>query len=433
MHFIDRIISAYVRRFNQQHMVLDLSVGVSPSFHEKKKYLLYIHIPFCESLCPFCSFHRVLFKEPKANRYFAALQQEIRHLHSRGLNVSEVYVGGGTPTVLPEKLLETVSLLRELFDIRQVSVETNPNHLREPYLGLLEQAGINRLSVGIQSFDDRLLREMQRYHSYGSANDIKQRLNATRGRFDTLNVDMIFNIPHQGKESLMNDLKWLKESGLDQISYYPLMPATITRHAMSKQMGQVNFEYEREYFHLIHDELSSGYKATSVWCFSNKSGAIDEYIIEHEEYLGIGSGAISYLDGTIYSSSFSLNNYIELVENSGTALSACRTLSIKEQAQYDLLMRLFGLRVDKQHMLTKYDGQFFKLMRKELALFRMLGAVRDQGDYMELTRNGTYLWLLMMREFFMGVNNFRREMRSLIREERNAFPWRIAKAVDLSD
>lgn len=413
-------------------MVLDLSVGVSPSFRTDKDYLLYIHIPFCESLCPFCSFHRVIFKEQKTEHYFSALQQEIRHYHSQGIKFSEIYVGGGTPTVLPEKLLETIQLLRELFTIQRISVETNPNHLRDPYLAILEQAGVNRLSVGIQSFDNRLLKEMQRHDAYGNAEDIMKRLMAVMGRFDTLNVDMIFNIPHQDKQSLTNDLKRLKDSGVDQISYYPLMPSTSTRHAMSRQMGQVNFEHEREYFALIQDELSADYKPASVWCFSKKAGAIDEYIVQHEEYLGIGSGSISYLDGTIYSSSFSLNNYIELIKHGGTALSACRRLSMKEQAQYDLLMRLFGLRLDKQQIQKKYQGQFFRLVRKELMLFKMLGAVRDEGNYLELTREGRYLWLLMMREFFMGVNNFRREMRSLIAEEREAFPWRTTKPVRLS-
>ncbi len=431
MGFIDRFISSYVRRFYQRRMVLDLSVGVSPKFQTDKNYLLYIHIPFCESLCPFCSFHRVLFKKDKVEQYFSALKKEILHYHSQGLKITDVYFGGGTPTVMPEKLVETVHLLRELYNIKQVSAETNPNHLRDPYLTLLEESGINRLSVGVQSFDDRLLKEMQRFQPYGSADEIKHRLIETQGRFETLNVDMIFNIPHQDKTSLMNDLNWLKESGVDQISYYPLMPSATTRYAMTQQMGSVNFEHEKEYFHLIQDTLGSDYRPVSVWCFSKKLSAIDEYIVKHDEYLGIGSGAISYMNGTIYSSSFSLNNYGELVEHSGTALSACRKLSQKEQALYDLLMRLFGLRMNKHEMQEKYEGQYFSLIRKELSLFKMLGAVHDQGEYLELTKSGMYLWLLMMREFFMGVNNFRCEMRSLIREERNNFPWRMVNAVDL--
>jgi len=424
LHFIDVFLSTYLRRFHQKHMVLDLTIGARPSFRSDKNYLLYIHIPFCESLCPFCSFHRVLFRKQKTEQYFSALQREILHYHSQGLNISEVYVGGGTPTVLPDKLLETIELLRKLFGVQQISVETNPNHLREPYLTFLEQAGVNRLSVGVQSFDNRILREIQRYDSYGNATEILKRLMAVKGRFDTLNVDMIFNIPHQDKQSLFNDLKLLKDSGFDQISYYPLMPATSTRRAMSKQMGEVSFEHEREYFMLIQDELGSDYKPASVWCFSKNSGAIDEYIVEHDEYLGIGSGAISYMDGVIYSSSFSLNNYMELVDYSGSALSACRELSLKEQAQYDLLMRLFGLKLSKDRIQRKYHGQFFKLVRKELTMFKMLGAVQDTGDYLELTREGVYLWLLMMREFFMGVNNFRSEMRLHISKEREAFPWR---------
>ncbi|MGD8560035.1 MAG: coproporphyrinogen III oxidase family protein [Gammaproteobacteria bacterium] len=422
MRVVDQSLSAYLRRFHGQHMVLDLSINEAPEFQRDKPYLLYIHIPFCESLCPFCSFHRVLFKEQKAHRYFAALNREIHNYHSQGLNVAEVYVGGGTPTVMPRQLSAMLQQIRQMWGEVPISVETNPNHLHDHYLAYLDEAGVNRLSVGVQSFDNRLLKAMGRYQSYGSGEQIRQRLQQVSGRFDTLNVDMIFNIPHQDEASLLQDLQWVVDAPIDQVSYYPLMPATTTQHAMSKQMGEVNFEREREYFQLIQDTLEPQYQPTSVWCFARNQGAIDEYIVNHDEYIGAGSGAISYVNGGIYSSTFSLNNYIDLIAAGGTGLTARRQLNGKEQAQYDFLMRLFGLRMDKQQMQDKYDGEYFKLIRKEKWLFQLLGALRDRGKYLELTREGRYFWLVMMREFFMGVNNFRCEMRAQIRAERDRIP-----------
>ena len=133
-----------------------------PEAGQTRPDVLYIHIPFCESLCPFCSFHRVLLDRDRAKTYFPMLRKEIRQVAARGYQPSVVYVGGGTPTVLPEELCETLALVRSLFPVRQVSIETNPNHLREDIFVALKQAGVNRVSVGVQSFDNRLLRAIDR-------------------------------------------------------------------------------------------------------------------------------------------------------------------------------------------------------------------------------------------------------------------------------
>jgi coproporphyrinogen III oxidase-like Fe-S oxidoreductase len=398
-------------------MQLEAAIGTVPAVQPGNRYLLYIHVPFCESLCPFCSFHRVKFDEPRALRYFAALRREIEFYHQAGFVFSDVYVGGGTPTVLPEELARTLDLVRKLNDIAGISVETNPNHLRQPVLDRLRDAGVTRLSVGVQSLEDRLLKEMGRYDSYGSSAEIIERLQATQGQFDTFNVDMIFNIPHQSTESLLRDVQLLKDNQIDQISYYPLMPSTTTQTSMSKQMGLVDFKHERAMYEAIRDTLMPDYQPGSAWCFSRKPAAIDEYIVDHDEYLGIGSGSFSYLNGTTYSSTFSINRYLELVAAGQPAITASRALSISEQAQYDFLMQLFGLRMDKAAIRKKYDASPQRLLWKELLLFKALGALEESGQAYALTREGMYYWVLMMREFFMGVNNFRAHMRHQTRLE----------------
>ena len=102
---------------------------------------LYVHVPFCEVLCPFCSFHRVRYDESKTARYFEALRQEIRHYHDAGFSFSDVYVGGGTPTVNPDELLATLKLIRELSPVHTISIETNPNHLEPDVLERYRDAG----------------------------------------------------------------------------------------------------------------------------------------------------------------------------------------------------------------------------------------------------------------------------------------------------
>ncbi|NIR83023.1 MAG: coproporphyrinogen III oxidase, partial [Gammaproteobacteria bacterium] len=156
---------------------------------------------------------------------------------------------------------------------------------RPEVVSLLKQSGVNRLSVGVQSFDDRLLAEMGRLQPYGSSAFIKARLAETREVFDTLNADMMFNLPHQSPNSLENDLRILNEDlALDQLSFYPLMTTPGTRENIARDMGPVSQRHERRAYETILRALSPDYRPTSAWCFSRTSGAIDEYIIDCDGY-----------------------------------------------------------------------------------------------------------------------------------------------------
>jgi coproporphyrinogen III oxidase-like Fe-S oxidoreductase len=378
-----------------------------------RQYLLYLHVPFCVVLCPFCSFHRVEFQQDRATRYFHGLRSELHQAGQAGFRFSELYVGGGTPTVLPEELIETIRLARDQHPLTRVSIETNPDDLESDSLPRLRDAGVNRLSVGVQSFDDKLLKEMQRYSKYGSGEKIRARLASARGIFDTLNVDMIFNFPHQTKESLANDLRILTdELGADQVSFYPLMSAETTRKAMRKEIGDVSYDRERGLYELIAGHmLAAGYSRSSAWCFSRIPSMIDEYITEHDEYFGLGSGAFSYLSGSIYASTFSINHYLQLVESGQSGIVRRADLRLREQMRYYLLMQMFGGSLDFAAAERRFAGAFRRRLWPELGGLVLSGAARWQGGQLQLTERGHYLWVVMMREFFNGVNNFRAEMR----------------------
>ncbi|MEJ2604922.1 MAG: coproporphyrinogen III oxidase family protein [Gammaproteobacteria bacterium] len=396
-----------------------LSARSSAQPASDRLHLLYLHIPFCEVLCPFCPFHRVEFQHERTLHYFRSLRDEIRRATDHGYLFGEVYVGGGTPTVLPDELAETIALVRRLHPIRRVSVETNPDDLADQRLPMLREAGVNRLSVGVQSFDDELLRAMQRYEKFGSGAVIRERLAAVRGVFDTLNVDMIFNFPDQSKEHLVRDLEILTdELGVDQVSWYPLMTAHATRKSMLKHLGEVDFSREESFYRYIAARMmDADYDRSSAWCFSRSGTMIDEYITEHEEYLGLGSGAFSYLDGTLYASTFSINHYLRLVDGGGTGIVRSRRMGERDQMRYYLLMFLFGGTLDLAMAENRFDGRFRRVLRPELLALRLLGAVRRDGGALRLTERGYYLWVMMMREFFIGVNNFRDEMRRQIHDE----------------
>ena len=163
----ERLLTNVVRQCTNQYLKLKPTDEVMmPAPEQGKRYMLYMHVPFCERLCPYCSFNRFPFSEERARPYFENMRKEMRMLKDLGYDFDSVYIGGGTPTIMIDELCDTIDQARELFNIQEVSSETNPNHLIPSYLDKL-QGRVQRLSVGVQSFDDGLLKQMDRYDKYG--------------------------------------------------------------------------------------------------------------------------------------------------------------------------------------------------------------------------------------------------------------------------
>jgi menaquinone C8-methyltransferase len=374
--------------------------------------LLYVHIPFCERLCPYCSFNRTVFNEDLSRAYWQALRKEISLYKSCGYNFSGVYVGGGTPTIQMDELEETLANIRNSFDIGEISVETNPNHLDDQRIEVLQRSGVNRLSVGVQSFDSGLLKAMDRLDKYGIGAEILKKLKYVSGKFDTLNADMIFNFAAQTPEILDRDLDTLLESGVDQITYYPLMTSDSTRQLMEKNIGRVDYGREESYYKQIVRRLVPPYRFSSVWCFSRKEAmrkkaVVDEYIISYDEYVGAGSGSFGYLNGVCYANTFNIEEYITMLNRGDLPLMASRRFGTGDRILYDLLMMLFGLNLNLDAFRSKYGGVAWKHLWLPFLALRLLGAIGNRMGEYYVTDRGRYFALIMMREFFIGVNNFR--------------------------
>jgi len=411
------LINSIITRKTRQEFagLMQFENGGAPEINPgntAKLPLLYIHIPFCEKLCPYCSFHRVVFDGTLCRDYFVALRGEIMLYKNKGYDFSGIYVGGGTPTVLIEELEHTLDLARECFSIRQISVETNPNHLTDKNIRVLKRIGVNRLSVGVQSFDDNLLRNMDRYEKYGSGEVIAQQLSQTLGHFDTLNADMMFNFPSQTTTMLDRDLDILMDIGIDQITYYPLMVSDLTRQTVSEQFGFVDYNNEEQFYHHIVERLVPTYRHSSPWCFSKKAVMIDEYIVDYDEYAGLGSGSIGYLNGTCYANTFDIMEYIARVKGGEMPIMAFRNFPLKDQLRYDFLMKLFGMKMDIPSLQKKYGRIFYRALWFNILAFILAGALQYRSPHFYLTRRGCYHWVIMMREFFIAVNNFRDFCRS---------------------
>lgn len=405
---VEAALTTYLKHKYANILKFDRFQDIPPPMPQPgMEYLLYVHVPFCEELCPYCSFNRFPLEKDLARRYFKALHREVQLYADLGFDFAAAYVGGGTPTVLPDELVELLAELRSMFHLREISLETNPNHLTGPIVRLLKDAGVNRLSVGVQSFDDGLLRLMERYHKYGSGEEIRGKLASLKGTFDTLNVDMIFNFPTQTMDMLERDLAIINDLEADQVTFYPLMVSEMTKRELARRFGPISYRTEKAFYGRIVERLEHEYSCGTAWCFSRKKTMIDEYIVDYDEYVGVGSGSFGYVNGACLANTFSISDYIDAIHRDKIPIFARRDFSIPEQIQYDFMMKLFGTALDLNKAEKKFGGRFMKTLWKEIPFFNLTGALKKENGTLKLTRLGQYFWVIMMREFFTGVNNFR--------------------------
>jgi coproporphyrinogen III oxidase-like Fe-S oxidoreductase len=258
---------------------------------------------------------------------------------------------------------------------------------------------------------------MDRLEKYGSGEATRSRLAAAQGIFPTLNVDMIFNLPGQTLALLEHDLDVLQALRADQVSFYPLMTAPTARHKMEKSMGLSDPKLRHPMYERILQRLLGEYQASSAWCFSRNRGMFDEYIIDQNDYVGVGSGAFSYVGGACFSTTFSLNHYCRRIEGGQSGITQRRPVGIREQTRYDYLVRLFGGELRRDYFERRYGKAFWLRMAPELLAMRAIGATHHDADAIRLTQRGMYCWVLMMAEFFNSVNSVREQMREHIRAE----------------
>ena len=422
----ERLLTNVVRQCTNQSLKLKPTDEVMmPAPEQGKRYMLYMHVPFCERLCPYCSFNRFPFSEERARPYFENMRKEMRMLKDLGYDFDSVYIGGGTPTIMIDELCDTIDQARELFNIQEVSSETNPNHLIPSYLDKL-QGRVQRLSVGVQSFDDGLLKQMDRYDKYGCGQEILERIQDASPYFVSMNADMIFNFPAQTEDILINDIERVIESGCTQTTFYPLMASPSVERSLARTVGKVDYAREQKFYEIISELLTGGplhlFEHGSAWTFNkrNTSAAgedamIDEYVVDYEEYPAIGSGGITYLGSNLYVNTFSVKDYNKCIEAGHMSIMGKTTFSKRDRMRYRFMMQLFGLRLDKRQFKKDFGCSVEVGLPVEMAFMKASGAfATDNADELTLTPKGRYLLVVMMRQFFIGVNNLRDQARAAL-------------------
>jgi len=418
--FSERVLSRIVASMNKRYLDLEHTDDTDyPAPKPGMDYMLYLHVPFCQRLCPYCSFNRFPFSEERCVPYFDSLRQEMRMIKERGYDFKSLYVGGGTPTIMLDELCETLDLARDLFSIEEVSSEMNPNHLIPEYIEKLKPR-VQRLSVGVQSFDDDILKQMDRYDKYGSAAEIIERLKSVEGMFDNLNIDMIFNLPSQNEDMLRHDLECIMDVKANQTTFYPIMASPVVEKKMRETIGEVSYEREYDFYRIIDETLTGGenpmFTHGSAWTFNSKQmNMIDEYVVDYEEYPALGSGGLTYLDGKLYINTFSLREYNERIAAGHLSVGGVHAFTDKDRMRYRFMMSLFGMRLDKRRFEEDFGTSVEKGLPMETAFMKRVGAFDIDDDFeITLTPKGRYLLVAMMRQFFIGVNGVRDAARAAL-------------------
>lgn len=286
---------------------------------------IYIHVPFCISKCAYCNFFS-LASESKMNDYVETLKKEIifRKDYLGGETVKTIYFGGGTPSLLPTKSIEEIiNLIRKNFNIDdnpEITLEANPDTINKEKMSLLKQMGVNRISVGIQSFFDDDLQYLGRRHDSRHALQVMEDLKNVN--FDKITLDLIYGIPTLTEEKWNKNLDTFFSTGISHLSAYALTvePKTILGHKIKNgDLQDINEDNTiRHYEILIEKTKEQGFEHYEISNFAKENCRSQHNSIywTDEKYLGLGPSAHSYDKTSRQWNVSNLTEYIKLAGNS---------------------------------------------------------------------------------------------------------------------
>ena len=383
---------------------------------------LYLHIPFCRSLCPYCPYNRVLYDPSLVTGYVRALHREIERYHELlgDIEIGSIYIGGGTPTTLLAELGPVLEHLRRRFrHTGPVAVETIPDDLDGKTLETLRSFGVSLLSVGVQSFDDRYLRLIgRRYRASMLPGAIARALDAG---FDTVNLDLMFALPGQTTAEALADLDTALGLGAEQVTLYPLFTfpySSVGDQLRLQHVSFPNFRARREMYRAIHNEaLAQEMDRVSVWGFK-KHGVARFSSVTRDDYVGIGAGAGSCLPGLFYFNTFSISEYIRACLEQELPIALQMPMSEALQRYYWLYWRLYETRVGKDQFSRLFANEH--LARWLLWLALRLHLLADDGEWYDLTERGSF-WIHLLQNYY--VLNYIDKVWT--RSMREAWPGRI--------
>ncbi|MDI6819607.1 MAG: coproporphyrinogen-III oxidase family protein [Candidatus Hodarchaeaceae archaeon] len=375
--------------------------------NDKDEIGLYIHIPFCKVPCPFCAYIRYPWNPKLERPYVEAVKEEINLYRERlsDVKINSIYVGGGTPTIMPEGIADILRHAEDTFDVSSdIGVESNPDDLNEKTLELLLDAGVSKLSMGVQSFNDEILKAIGR-----RSHDAKQALDAIElvmdnGGFDTFSIDLMFSLPTQSLSSLKRDLEIAIEKGVPQVATYPLLLFPYCKMYRDEKEGKVklqNKKIEKCMYDTIVDSFTdAGYEPCSVWSFVKQG--IDKYgSVERDEYVGIGAGAMSSVNQYFYANTASIEEYTRTVGEGALPITIGAEFQPEGVAARWLSMSLYETGFDKREFKNRFSMGVDEKFKSFLRWLKLFGIIKLEGDHVQVTRKGMCPIHLMTKTFLL--------------------------------
>ncbi len=327
---------------------------------------MYIHIPFCHQICFYCDFNKVFFKDQPVDAYIESIGQELALWKQQGaldVPLETVFLGGGTPTALtPDQLKRLLELIHQYVPMSEGvewSSEANPDELTREKMEVLFNGGVNRLSMGVQTFDQDLLKRLGRTH----ANDDVLRAVETAREvgFSNISFDLMYGLPGQTMAQWDETLERAFAFGMPHFSAYSLIiePKTVFYNLMVKgKLNTVTEDLEGDMYERLMDEMEKrGLHQYEISNFAKPGHESRHNLLywDNEEYIGVGAGAHGYVDGIRYSNHGPLKKYMEPLEAGQRPVLDATTVSVKAQMEEEMFL---GLRKTAGVELARFEEKF---------------------------------------------------------------------------
>ena len=370
-----------------------------------KELGLYIHIPFCKQKCKYCDFKSYANKEDYIKEYVQALKKEMLENidKAKEYEVSTIYFGGGTPSYIESKyIVEILELIKQKYNVdknAEITIEVNPGTANVEKLKNYYEAGINRLSIGLQSTNNELLKLIGRIHGYGEFLETYKM--ARKVGFKNINVDLMIGLPKQTIEDVKNSLSEVIMLNPEHISVYSLIVEEGTPIEKQISKGTLKLpdeEYERKEYWLVKSTLEkAGFRHYEISNFA-KLGYESKHNIncwEQKEYLGFGLSAHSYMNKMRYSNKENLQEYI----SGNTAIIHEKQDKQAEEKEYMLLglRKIEGIRISE--FKNKFVDNPIYVFKNELNKMVKEDLLKVDIDQIKLTNKGIDLANIVWEEF----------------------------------
>ncbi len=363
---------------------------------------MYIHIPFCHQICHYCDFNKVFFKNQPVDEYIESMGQELAIMRQEGISFKEVetvFLGGGTPTSLSEKQLERLlEIIHEYVDVsslKEFSTEANPDELTYGKLIVLKKGGVNRLSIGVQSFDADLLRKIGRTHGPDDAARVVGE--ARKAGFDNISIDLIYGLPGQTIAQWQDTLDKALALNLPHYSGYSLIvePKTVFYNLMNKgKLPLPGEDIETEMFTMLIEQMESkGRKRYEISNFATPGHESIHNLLywENATYAGVGAGAHGYVDGIRYSNIGPITKYMEKTALGERPVQQTHLVTKTEAMEEEMFL---GLRKSNGVSISLFQEKFGKSLEEvygeTLQSLINDGLVERNDDAIKLTHRGVY-------------------------------------------